>query len=62
MDKLIYKKLCLSCAEKLRASKFAVEEQPVGGDSFCVCDLCEARGVFSNYKIYKLRSEREDGE
>lgn len=61
MDKLIYEKLCLSCAEKLRKAKFAVEEQPDGGDSFCICKLCTARGVFSSYKVYKLRSEREDG-
>lgn len=60
MDNVIYEKLCFSCAEKLRAAKFAVEEQPSGGDSFCICKLCEARGVFSNYKVYKLRSERED--
>lgn len=60
MDKLIYEKLCLSCAEKLRKAKFAVEEQPDGGDSFCICKLCTARGVFSDYKVYKLRSEREE--
>lgn len=60
-ERLIYEKLCLSCADKLRAAKFAVEEQDSGGDGYGICRLCQSRGVFSTYKVYKLRSEREDG-
>lgn len=62
MDRLIYEKLCPSCADKLRSLKFAAEEQPGGGDGFGICKLCGARGSFSTYKVYKLHSEREEEE
>lgn len=60
MDRLIFEKLCPSCADKLRSIKFAAEEQPAGVDSFCICKLCGARGSFSTYKVYKRHSEREE--
>lgn len=60
-ERVIYEKLCADCADKLRAAKFAVEEQASGGDKLASCQLCSGRGFFSLYKVYSRRSRRRAG-